>query len=55
MEGRALIKFTSHNGKRGIPILDWPFVKALSLLIGSTRTVLYSELTLFQMRVIEVA
>mmetsp|Transcript_22389 Transcript_22389/g.41117 ORF Transcript_22389/g.41117 Transcript_22389/m.41117 type:complete len:867 (+) Transcript_22389:243-2843(+) len=49
------LKPTSRNGKRGIPILDRPFIKALPLLIGSTLTIPYSDLTHFQKRAIDVA
>ncbi|KAL9178922.1 hypothetical protein ACHAXT_011895 [Thalassiosira profunda] len=42
--------------KRGIPILDRPsFLDSPPLLVGSTLTYRYSELTLFQRRAVEVA
>jgi len=43
------------GGKRGIPILDRPFVDAAPLLVGSALTLSYGGLTPFQQRVIEVA
>jgi len=51
----ARLQLTSRNGKRGIPILDRPYVDAPPLLIGSTLAIPYSELTPFQKRAIDVA
>ena len=52
-------EITSKNGKRGIPILDIlsrpPVVDAPPLLVGSTLTYRYSDLTPFQKRAVDVA
>ena len=55
-KGRAPpLKLPNQNGRHVAPVLDRPFVDAPPLLIGSTFTVPYSELTPFQRQTLEVA
>ncbi len=45
----------SKNGKRSVPILDWPNFNKAPLLIGSTLTIWYSDLTPSQKRALKLA